>query len=280
MFSKILTFFAFLLTCEAYKILGLFPHPGKSHFDVFRPLLKELAGRGHQVTVVSHFPLEKPVENYTDISLREDGVLVDVFSVEQIPTGRLHRYYEPLAIVNIGRHSCEQGLQNKKVQELLASKKKFDLALIEMFNGHCFAGIIKKFDIPFIGLTSHALMPWSNSWFGTPANPSYIPVIFLDHSDRMDFLARVENAVIYVLHSLYYNYVVTTDSDGYSRKYVGEGIPKDFMRNASLVLTNVHYSLNRPKPLTPGVIEVGGIHIGKGGKLPKVSLFGNRTTHT
>lgn len=273
MLPKLLLFLVILISCDAYKILGLFPHPGKSHFDVFKPLLRELALKGHEVTVISYFPLEKPLTNYTDIALKEEtGGLVDIFSVEDIPPGKLHAYYEPIAIHNIARHSCEQGLQNKKVQQLLRSNKKFDLAIMEMFNTHCFAGIIRKLGIPFIGVTSHALMPWSHSWFGTPATPSYIPVLFLDHSDRMDFLERMENAVIYVLHKLYYDFVVATDSDGFSRKYVGESIPGDFMNNASLVITNVHYSLTRPKPLAPNVIEVGGIHIGRQGKLPEVSF--------
>lgn len=272
MLSKLLVFFAILIACDGYKILGLFPHPGKSHFDVFKPLLKELALKGHEVTVVSHFPLEKPIKNYVDINLSEktNSVLVDVIPLEMIPSGKLHTYFEPILIHGMGRQSCEDGLQNKQVQQLLKSNKAFDVALIEMFNTHCFAGIIKKLNIPFVGLTSHGLMPWSNSWFGTPGSPSYIPVLFLDHSDRMDFLERVENAVIYVLHNLYYNYVVATNADGFSRKYVGESIPGDFMRNASLVLTNVHYSLNRPKPLAPNVIDVGGIHIGKQGKIPQV----------
>lgn len=264
-----------LPSCDGYKILGLFPHPGKSHFDVFKPLLKELALRGHQMTVVSYFPLEQPLKNYTDLSLRDDrGVLVDVLSIDDIPPGKLHSYYEPITIHNIGKHSCEAGLQHKKVQELLGGGKKFDLAIIEMFNGHCFAGIIRKLGIPcFIGVTSHALMPWSHSWFGTPANPSYIPVLFLDHSDQMNFLERVENAVIYVLHKLYYDFVVATDSDGVARKYLGVGVPGDFMNGASLVITNVHYSLTRPRPLAPNVVDVGGIHIGRQGKLPEVRHF-------
>lgn len=273
MLSKLLVIFVILLGCDGYKILGLFPHPGKSHFDVFRPLLKELALKGHEVTVISHFPLEKPIKGYIDISLREkQGVLVDVLSIDDIPPGKMHSYYEPILIHNMGKYSCERGLQNEKLQTLLKSNKKFDLAIIEMFNSHCFAGIIRKLRIPFIGVTSHALMPWSNSWFGTPATPSYIPVLFLDHSDQMNFLERVENAVIYVLHNFYYNIVVATVSDEFSRKYLKESIPSDFMKNASLVLTNVHYSLNRPKPLAPNVIDVGGIHIGKQSNLSEVSL--------
>jgi glucuronosyltransferase len=52
------------------KILGLFPLPGKSHFAVASVLLKEVASRGHQVTVLSPFPEKSPIPNYTDIDIR------------------------------------------------------------------------------------------------------------------------------------------------------------------------------------------------------------------
>jgi hypothetical protein len=45
------------------KILALFPYIGKSHFDVLEPFVKELAARGHQVVVLSHFPQKYPVAN-------------------------------------------------------------------------------------------------------------------------------------------------------------------------------------------------------------------------
>jgi len=43
------------------------PLPIKSHVRGFQPLFQELANRGHNVTVVSSFPLDHPVANYTDI---------------------------------------------------------------------------------------------------------------------------------------------------------------------------------------------------------------------
>lgn len=67
-----LTLVGFLCTTQinSYKILGLFPHPGVSHFHFFHPLLRALAETGHEVTVVSHFPDKEPVnENYIDLPL-------------------------------------------------------------------------------------------------------------------------------------------------------------------------------------------------------------------
>lgn len=52
---------------DAARILGLFPLQGKSHFVMCETLMRALAARGHQVDVVSHFPLKNPPPNYRDI---------------------------------------------------------------------------------------------------------------------------------------------------------------------------------------------------------------------
>lgn len=56
-----------LSTCHGYRILGLFPFNGKSHFMMFEHLMKGLAKKGHQVDVISTFPLKKPYPNYKDM---------------------------------------------------------------------------------------------------------------------------------------------------------------------------------------------------------------------
>jgi hypothetical protein len=75
-FGLLLSIF-FAHRAHGAKILGIFPLPGKSHFIVSSVLLKELANRGHQVTVFSPFPEKSPITNYTniDITLRRDDFL-------------------------------------------------------------------------------------------------------------------------------------------------------------------------------------------------------------
>lgn len=48
--------------CSGANILSVFPFPGLSHFVMFGPILKELAKRGHNVDVVSHFSSMTPIE--------------------------------------------------------------------------------------------------------------------------------------------------------------------------------------------------------------------------
>jgi hypothetical protein len=52
------------------RILGMFPIPATSHLIVHKALMLELARRGHEVTMVSSFPENKPIPNYTDIEVK------------------------------------------------------------------------------------------------------------------------------------------------------------------------------------------------------------------
>lgn len=67
----------FFSTCNAYRILGVFPFNGKSHNIVFESVMKTLAKRGHQVDVITHFPRKKAVENYNDV-LSFEGTMENV----------------------------------------------------------------------------------------------------------------------------------------------------------------------------------------------------------
>lgn len=67
-----------LALAECKKILGIYGHPGKSHHTFGEVILTELAKRGHEVTMVSAFPLKKPIPNYRDIYL--DGFLEEIGS--------------------------------------------------------------------------------------------------------------------------------------------------------------------------------------------------------
>jgi glucuronosyltransferase len=53
------------------KILGIFPFQRKSHFIVASALLRELANRGHDVTVISHYPQAEKIANYTDVYVKQ-----------------------------------------------------------------------------------------------------------------------------------------------------------------------------------------------------------------
>jgi len=73
---KLLLFVVLLLLyvslCLSANILAFLPTFARSHYGGFQPLLKELAVRGHNVTVLSHFALKDPPPNYHHIDVSKE----------------------------------------------------------------------------------------------------------------------------------------------------------------------------------------------------------------
>uniref|UniRef100_A0A6P7GK35 Uncharacterized protein LOC114343643 n=1 Tax=Diabrotica virgifera virgifera TaxID=50390 RepID=A0A6P7GK35_DIAVI len=69
-FLAILTFWSIQKFGSTYNILGVFTFCQHSHFTLGFQLLKSLADSGHNVTMISCFPQQKPIKNWVDISVR------------------------------------------------------------------------------------------------------------------------------------------------------------------------------------------------------------------
>lgn len=267
-----------LMMCGAamsLKILGIFPYPGKSHYVVFEALFKGLADKGHDVTVLSHFPQQKPYRNYKDISLKgSQEALINVVDLDDIPDSRLKLYGVPLALVYLGYKDCATVLKSSVIKEFLEKKENYDVIIIESFNTDCFLSLVHKLGSPFIMISSSIMMPWNSIHMGNPDNPSYIPNHFMDYSDKLSFFERVENTVINIFDQIIYKFPMQWIGQNFVTEAFGEMIPlNEIAKNASLLFLNSHFTLNLPKPLVPGIIELSGLHIGTPKPLSKVSLF-------
>ncbi|XP_069683134.1 UDP-glucosyltransferase 2-like [Periplaneta americana] len=249
---------------QSSRILAAFPHNGKSHFSVFEPYLQQLAARGHRLLVLSHFPREKPLHNYEDIDLR--GILQtnrtnNILAFQDITYGGQVR--SAFRISMWGSESCEKTLQHPVVQDVISSNQTFDLLLAEPFCTDCFLAFAHKFKIPIVGFSSCSFWPWVPGRVGNPDNLSYVPMQFATSSDRMNFRERFWNTFWYLFHRLHHPVLYDAPHYKIARKYFGESLPplSELAMNTSLILVNDHFSLNRPRPLVPGVVQVGGIHI-------------------
>ncbi|KAL6435043.1 hypothetical protein ACFW04_005264 [Cataglyphis niger] len=262
-----------------FKILGIFGYLGKSHFDVFKPLLEELAYRGHEVTVISYFPrtknakMTKPLPNYKDIDLVDPkvGIYVNKIDLQQI--SHSFRLVNDLFLLKfLANFACNATLRNPVVKELLRSNEKFDVILTENFNTDCFLGFIHHFKTPYLTLSSHQIMPWTNEDMGNEDNPSYILNIFLGLTRPMDFLNRIKNTVTLLFFKASYEYWLRPDDQVIANEVFGPDLPKlkKIAQQSSALLVNIHSSLHGSRPQLPNVVEIGGIHIpSKINPLPK-----------
>jgi glucuronosyltransferase len=274
MFKAVFMLFIVISTLRdlpAARILALFSYRAESHFPMFETLLKALAARGHDVFVVSHFPQDSPVENYTDISISGSATSFNN-SLNITLVEKANNIFFPLVMIRNSVKACEMVFQHQKVETLLKSEDKFDLIINEIFGSDCFLGFVYKFRAPHIAVMTSVPFPWSNGRTANPDHPAYIPNYFTQFTDRMSFWERLQNTLQTEIIKWAYYYYSELPTHRIASKYFGNNLPalSDIARNVSLVLVNTHFSLNHPRATVPVVVEVGGLHIQSPSKLPEV----------
>lgn len=255
------------------KILSVFGHFGKSHFDVFKPLLEELARRGHEITVISYFPrtesakAKEPLPNYKDISLADPKVGVygvNVMDLGQINHSLFFIVKQLFLVRNLADIVCNEGLRNPLITEFLQTDEKFDVILTESFNTDCFLGFVHRFrPTPYLALSSHQSMPWVNSDMGNVNNPSFIQTIFLGLSKPMNFFDRMINTMTSLICNAAYSYWFRVVDQVVANEVFGSDLPKleEIAQQSKALLVNTHSSIHGGRPQLPNVVEVGGLHI-------------------
>lgn len=272
---RAILFFLAISHCSvlSYKILAVFPISVRSHFDVLEPLLRSLSQRGHEVTVISHFPRNETLPNYVDISLAGTyPVMKGAINLNNLTGARHEKYLTMLMLADFAKIMCESVLSSDAIQNFVNSKKEFNVVITEHFNTNCAYSILQNITAPTIGISTCAMLPWTNDYFGNPDNPSYIPISTLDNYVNIPFWRRVENTLMLLLSKMFNKLVLNPLSNEMGRKYINENATnlEEYAYNTSLLLLNTHYSLQGSRPFVPNIIEVGGIHIGKPKQLAKV----------
>ncbi|XP_076655536.1 UDP-glucosyltransferase 2-like isoform X3 [Halictus rubicundus] len=253
------------------KILGVFGHPGRSHFIVFKSLLEELARRGHELTVISYFPrtekakAEEPLSNYKDISLvtEELNMFVNIVDLHVISHSHYRLILDMLWMSQLVQLACDAGLKNPRVKEFVAAGEKFDLVITESFNTRCFFALFHQQEVPVIEISTLQLLPWVYADLGLSSEASYKPSIGSRSPRPMNFWQRMWNVFADVFMTVVVKTVFYRIDQNLIEKYYSGGVPKlkEMSSNTSLMLVNTHFSLHGPQPYPPNVVEVGGLHI-------------------
>lgn len=255
---------------QSLNILGVFPLPAKSHFFVFSPYLKELANRGHNVTVISYYPQKEFLANYHDIDLGETSKPIEI----------THPLSKSLPFVFIsltllqsfsGPITCRMLLDNEDVQNLWETRVNFDLVVVEQFNTDCGLALAYALKAPVIGITSHVLLPWHYNRFGVPYNPSYVTYDFLKGGTKPTLVERITRSFLYS----YSNFLFTHASQALEQNIVNEYISdvpplNDLAKEIKLVLVYQNFILSGSSISGPNVIDVGGYHVAEPKPLPEV----------
>ncbi|VVC42345.1 UDP-glucuronosyl/UDP-glucosyltransferase [Cinara cedri] len=252
-------------------ILAIFPFSGMSHFHMFHVVSRALVARGHNVTVVSHFPRtlqDTPVDQeqnspqgtFIDYSLAGTVPMFENYTVDDV-TGSGY-IEQALLILQDGLDNCEGIMSSGRLDELMRSRAVFDLVLVEIFNTGCYVSVANYFGAPVVGITSTSLYPWwaSVTGAGDVVMPSYVPVNLLPFTARMTFTERLLNTAMLFTMRTYYKYKYEPEAQRIVDKYLGKlnSTVSQSVNNVNALIVNTHFAFGDTRPLLPGIIEIGG----------------------
>ncbi|KAJ6646775.1 UDP-glucosyltransferase 2, partial [Pseudolycoriella hygida] len=251
---------------QSAKILGFFSTFSRSHFIVEEPVMRELAKRGHDVTVVSAFKQSgEPLKNYRYIEI-PDFIENPLFEKLRLSTTTddgvniLERFglMYPLCRVSVDMMNSEKFLPLKN--------ETFDLVVFGWFMNDYALGLAGYFKCPSVVISPNVNFYLLRRLSGNPNSATTVPSIFVDYATPMNFYQRLHNVGVYFLEFV----IMEAVNHWIFKPLYLEAFPADshpsydeVLKNVSLILVAQHFSGRTPEPLLPNVIEVEGMHVKK-----------------
>ncbi|XP_057333523.1 UDP-glycosyltransferase UGT5-like [Microplitis mediator] len=259
-----LLFVATIIPSESYRILGIFPFQSRSHQMMFDTIIKGLLRKGHQVDVMTLYPLKNPPKNYS-VVVNLEGITESYVNKWDVETAMNHGPGLPIIADVCGNKVCEfLGLPDvQKIIKNPPNNPPYDLIVMESFGANCYLGLSYILKVPVVMASSTIDLPWLDQTLGQPEYPAFRPTWFSDYSYPMTLAQRFYNTIQSHIDNARFRYYTDEVQNSLMRKYISPDIPPlhELEKNVVLALVNSFHSLTGVRPLTPGLIEVGGLHV-------------------
>ncbi|XP_053685917.1 UDP-glucosyltransferase 2-like [Sabethes cyaneus] len=249
---------------EAYRIFSINSSPSRSHVIVQEALAKELARRGHHVTMVTPFSTAPTLENYREITvpISDEGTskncMMTRFVNDQSFWTALKNFPAMSAVFN---NAVNDTLNHPTVKRIL-NEEKFDLIIAPVMVDFIL-GLTQLLDAPAVVVCPNSVFGYINDLVGNPSPIATVPSIMMGLSSPMKFTDRVFNLAGWVLETTIGWYITRSSEPYYYSNFPSDKFhPYDAARkNVSLLLVNQHFSKASPRPYVPAVVEVGGLQV-------------------
>ena len=262
-------------TAETANILFLSFSSSRSHQLVYEPLLLELAGRGHIVTLVSPVPASRTHQNLRQIITPNIESHLDhhaqaVFARQQSPSKSLLAVPTPFLSGEKYTSICRAAYADARV--LALKDEQFDLVFLKNFLNECTYGLAHVLNTTTILTTTFPAFRWNAETFGAFYPTSFVPSLLVTYSDRMSFFQRVVNFVAEIVNYAMRQFLFVPKMEAVYRDVLGQEIPSvsEIESNASLLFMNSDFTLTYPRPHMPDMIEIAGLHCVDPKPLPDV----------
>lgn len=263
-------------SCDGGKIL-VFPIDG-SHWLNMKILVEALHSQGHQITVMrssTSWYVSEFSPHYTSITIHQEHSAN--LESQDFMTSFLKRSIEIRrhrgtlwAYVEFYRNLFNMIGENQHTVAKLVVSIFENKTLIKELRETGYDLFLTDPAFPGGVLVAHYLqlpMVFNVRWlfngeahFSIAPSPlSYVPQLFSDHTDKMDFFQRVHNVIRhYILVYMYY-YISNPPYQAVCDRYFGPGHSSmSLIQGAELWLMRIDFTFEFPRPTMPNVVYIGG----------------------
>ncbi|XP_049904933.1 UDP-glucuronosyltransferase-like [Epinephelus moara] len=250
-----------------------------SHWLSMKILVKELITRGHEAVVLvpessllihgsESYKTEIYQVSYTKAEL--DGKFAElqtgVFLKPPAITDLFINVQRLTNFTSIQVKGCESLLINQPLMSQL-KEEGFDVVLTDPFLP-CGSVLGHMFSIPVVYFLRGLPCELDSKANQCPSPPSYVPVFFSGNTDIMTFPQRVKNMLM-SFFEFYLCKVMYASFDDLVSRYLGDNMTyKDVLSHGAIWLLRYDFVFERPKPVMPNMVFIGGINCAKKAPLP------------
>lgn len=265
-FGIILVVFQLANKIESARILGVFPTPSISHQVVFHALVKDLAARGHHLTVLTTDAIKIDSPNVTQINLHDSYEVFKEINFVEFKESGGNEETMMTAFMPVLLKVVENQLSHPEVKDIIENRdnQTFDVVIIEHLFYLSTLAFAEIYDCPIIGITSLDTMSTAHEAIGNEANPVIHPEIFFPfRHGQLTFSERWKSLKFYLRQLFVLN-------DEYERDYtvqIRKHFPtvkasiKSMRERIQLLMTNTHPAMGFIRPILPNTIQLGFMHI-------------------
>ncbi|CAH0550303.1 unnamed protein product [Brassicogethes aeneus] len=267
MCSKIVLFtiFSVLSISDSARILGIFQTPTTSTQSVFQAIWKELSLKGHQVTVVSPFPLrDKSLVNLTEIDVSGTTKIFlnhdfqFFMNKERSTTSKIE------ALFNVNYELSEAIFEDDGFKKIYQNpNERFDLIIIQIHINPIFHTLGARFNAPVIGVSSMGGYIGSHFAIGNPNHPALYSEMFLPYHGKLTFSERWYSSFYNMWVRGYLYFKAMPRCNQIARKYLGSNIPdiEDLQKDLSILFLTTNPILYEPRPNVPIIQAISQVHL-------------------
>ena len=134
---------------------------------------------------------------------------------------------------------------------------------LQALAANCFMGLGFVWKVPVITISSTIDLPWAGRTVGNPPSTAFVPYAFSLVADVSTFLDRLQNTLSYYSSKYRFFWYTEIPQTEMMRKYLSPDIPniREVEKSVALMFINSHCSFFGVRPITPALVEIGGIQV-------------------